>query len=310
MASIDASCFDARLVILGDEALIRQRASLIGLPIELHPYNPHDNRPPTGIEIKHTALCKPVSVGQLDAANARYVLNLLDDACHGCLNGEYQAMVTAPIQKDIINVAGIPFSGHTEYLAELCASPKPVMMLATQTLRVALATTHLPLRKVPDAINAAELETIIRIIDHDLKQRFGLQNPHIKVCGLNPHAGENGYLGYEEIEIIIPLIERLRTAGINLSGPYPADTVFTQDSLKDADIVLAMYHDQGLPVLKHAGFNQAINTTLGLPIIRTSVDHGTALSLAGTGQAKPHSLFAAIHSAINQSKNQLDFEHQ
>lgn len=305
MAAICPSNFDARLVIIGDKDLISARAAAIHHPIKLQPFDAQNKAADDVLEIKHIALRKPSSAGQLDAANAAYVLDTLNEACLGCLNNSYQAMVTAPIQKDIINIAGIPFSGHTEYLAQLCKAPKPVMMLATDTLRVALATTHLPLRAVADAINAAELESIIQIIHHDLQTRFGLAQPHIKVCGLNPHAGENGYLGKEEIEIIIPLIKKMQSAGINLSGPYPADTVFTQDSLKDADIVLAMYHDQGLPVLKHAGFNHAINTTLGLPIIRTSVDHGTALLLAATGKAKPDSLFAAINSAINQCKNRL-----
>jgi 4-hydroxythreonine-4-phosphate dehydrogenase len=303
MAFIHAHEFDARLVVLGDEDLIRTRAALIGKSIHLQPFFPENDVPNGVLEIKHIPLHKPVVAGELNAENARYVLETLDDACQGCLNHQYHAMVTAPIQKDIINIAGIPFSGHTEYLAELCKSPKPVMMLATDRLRVALATTHLPLRDVADAINADELESIINIIHHDLKSRFGLVSPHIKVCGLNPHAGENGYLGTEEIDIIIPLIKKMQATGINLSGPYPADTVFTQESLKDADLVLAMYHDQGLPVLKHAGFNHAINTTLGLPIIRTSVDHGTALHLAETGKAKPDSLFAAIRSAISQCQN-------
>ncbi len=303
MASIHASEFDARLVVLGDEQLIRARAASTGHSIHLQPFNPHCDVPNGTLEIRHIPLHKPAVAGELDPANASYVLQTLDDACHGCLNNTYQAMVTAPIQKDIINIAGIPFSGHTEYLAELCKAPKPVMMLATDSLRVALATTHLPLRDVADAINANELESIINIIHHDLKTRFGLTRPHIKVCGLNPHAGENGYLGHEEIDIIIPLIGKMQAAGINVSGPYPADTVFTIDSLKDADLVLAMYHDQGLPVLKHAGFNHAINTTLGLPIIRTSVDHGTALHLAETGKARPDSLFAAIRSAISQCQH-------
>jgi 4-hydroxythreonine-4-phosphate dehydrogenase len=303
MACIDASEFDARLVVIGDENLIRARAASTGLSIDLQRFNP-DNEVANGtLEVKHIALHKPAIAGELDSVNAGYVLETLDDACLGCLNNVYDAMVTAPIQKDIINIAGIPFSGHTEYLAELCKAPKPVMMLATDSLRVALATTHLPLRDVADAINADELESIIHIIHHDLKIRFGLTQPHIKVCGLNPHAGENGYLGREEIDIIIPLIKKMQATGIHVSGPYPADTVFTIDSLKDADLVLAMYHDQGLPVLKHAGFNHAINTTLGLPIIRTSVDHGTALHLAETGKAKPDSLFAAIRSAISQCQN-------
>ncbi len=303
MASIHANEFDARLVVLGDENLIRSRAASIDRSIHLQSFDPDIVVPNGALEIRHIPLHKPAVAGKLDSANAGYVLETLDDACHGCLNNTYQAMVTAPIQKDIINIAGIPFSGHTEYLAELCKAPKPVMMLATDTLRVALATTHLPLRDVADAINSEELENIINIIHHDLKSRFGLTRPHIKVCGLNPHAGENGYLGQEEIDIIIPLIRKMQSAGINVSGPYPADTVFTIDSLKDTDIVLAMYHDQGLPVLKHAGFNHSINTTLGLPIIRTSVDHGTALHLAGTGKAKPDSLFAAIRSAMSQCQH-------
>jgi 4-hydroxythreonine-4-phosphate dehydrogenase len=291
MAFIDAARYAAQLIIIGDETLIRQRATDIGRRLD------------PALQIHHVALTVPAQSGQLDPANAGYVLQTLDIAGHGCLNGEFDAMVTAPIQKDIINRAGITFSGHTEYLADLCEAPKPVMMLATQDLRVALATTHLPLRDVADAINADELEQIIRIIDHDLRHKFALKNPHIKVCGLNPHAGENGYLGMEEIDIIIPLITRLQQQGLNVSGPYPADTLFTTDALKDADVVLAMYHDQGLPVLKYSGFNHAINTTLGLPIIRSSVDHGTALALAGTGKARPDSLFAAIESAISQSSS-------
>ena len=246
-------------------------------------------------------LAKGCETGKLDSANAIYVLNTLKRACQGCLENEFDAMVTAPIQKDIINKAGIVFTGHTEYLADLCGVEKPVMLLAADRLRVALATTHLPLRQVADSINADLIIRIASIIDHDLRQRFGLQKPNIKVCGLNPHAGENGYLGREEIEIIEPAIQDLKHKGLNISGPYPADTVFTPRELSDADVVLAMYHDQGLPVLKHAGFHRAINTTLGLPIIRTSVDHGTALDLAGSDEADPGSLFAAIESAIFQS---------
>nr|MDJ0882469.1 4-hydroxythreonine-4-phosphate dehydrogenase PdxA [Gammaproteobacteria bacterium] len=266
-------------------------------------YQPDHPAPDDALEIIHYPLREPSQPGQLNSANAAYVLELLDRAAQGCLSGEFDAMVTAPIQKDIINEAGIPFSGHTEYLAERCAAPKPVMLLATAHLRVALATTHLPLSAVPAAINAADLEQIIRILHDDLARKFNIPQPHIKVCGLNPHAGENGYLGREEIEIITPLIGRLQDQGFRVSGPYPADTVFTPQSLQNADAILAMYHDQGLPVLKHAGFNEAINTTLGLPIIRTSVDHGTALNLAGTGQADSGSLCAAIQSAIEQSLN-------
>jgi 4-hydroxythreonine-4-phosphate dehydrogenase len=230
------------------------------------------------------------------------VLAILKKACLACLAGEFDAMVTAPVQKEIINRAGIPFSGHTEYLAEICEAPRPVMLLIADQLRVALITTHLPLRGVADAITERAICEVIEILDHDLRSRFGLSDPHIKVCGLNPHAGENGYLGSEEIEIIIPALQALHNRGIDVSGPFPADTLFTQNMLADADAVVAMYHDQGLPVLKHVGFHNAVNTTLGLPIIRSSVDHGTALDLAGTAAARPDSLFAAIDSAIFQAR--------
>ena len=302
MARIQPRDFDARLVILGDRTLIEQRARDSGHPITLTDYRPERVSAP-GLEILHIPLRAAASAGRLDAANASYVLDQLNRACDGCLDGEFDAMVTAPIQKEVINASGLAFSGHTEYLAERCGGQQPVMMLATEGLRVALVTTHLPLREVADAITAERLESILRILDRDLRERFGLPRPHIKVCGLNPHAGENGYLGREEIDIIIPLLENLREQGLNLSGPWPADTLFTRDGLADADVVLAMYHDQGLPVLKHAGFHRAINTTLGLPIIRTSVDHGTALGLAGSGRADPNSLFAALNSAIEQARH-------
>ena len=303
LADLAGQSFNARLILLGDENLLRGRAAAIGKPLDLVTYQSDQPAPENKLEIIHHSLKQPAQPGQLNAANAPYVLELLDRAARGCLGGEFDAMVTAPIQKDIINDAGIAFSGHTEYLAEICTAPKPVMLLATNNLRVALATTHLPLSEVPAAINAVELGQIIRILHHDLAQKFNIPQPHIKVCGLNPHAGENGYLGCEEIEMINPLIKQMIQEGFNVSGPYPADTVFTPHSLQDADVVLAMYHDQGLPVLKHAGFNEAINTTLGLPIIRTSVDHGTALNLAGTGKADSGSLMAAIESAIQQSQN-------
>ena len=295
--------FAARLVIIGDENLLQARASKISKPLTFTPYQQNREPEAGNLEIIHIPLKAPTTAGKLDTKNSSYVLELLDTACNGCLNGEFDAMVTAPIQKDIINQAGIDFSGHTEYLADLCHSDKPVMLLATESLRVALATTHLPLSQVPAAINTQELSQIIQILHQDLSRKFAINKPHIKVCGLNPHAGESGYLGREEIDIIIPVIKNMQQQGINVSGPYPADTVFTKESLKDADAVLAMYHDQGLPVLKHVGFNHAINTTLGLPIIRTSVDHGTALHLAETGTANPDSLFAAIHSAMFQSRN-------
>jgi len=302
MAYINPRDFAARLVIIGDRDLIHARAAKINRPLKLKDYRPDATAVPDTLEILHRPLNVPALAGQLEAGNAAYVLDLLNHACDGCIRGEFDAMVTAPIQKDIINQSGVHFSGHTEYLAERSGAELPVMLLATPTLRVALATTHLPLSQVPAAINADVLTHIIRILHHDLSLKFAIQRPHIKVCGLNPHAGENGYLGREEIDIIIPVINNMQQQGIHVSGPYPADTVFTRESLKDADAILAMYHDQGLPVLKHAGFNHAINTTLGLPIIRTSVDHGTALHLAETGKAIPDSLFAAIHSAIVQSR--------
>jgi len=300
LASLKPENFEARLVIIGDRELIKSRAQKSGSSLKFVDYGiaPDDR---STIEILHLPVDTPCIPGKLDVNNAAYVLQMLERACRGCLDAEFDAMVTAPIQKDIINQSGVAFTGHTEYLAQICAAPKPVMLLAADQLRVALVTTHLPLRAVADAISEDLIVQIATIIDTDLRQRFGLNNPHIKVCGLNPHAGENGYLGTEEIEIITPAINKLKQQGLNISGPYPADTVFTPDALSDADVVLAMYHDQGLPVLKHVGFHSAINTTLGLPIIRTSVDHGTALDLAGTDKADSGSLMAAIESAIFQS---------
>ena len=301
IAQIKRDNFDARLVIIGDQELIKQRANQLGSTQQYIDYDStQKDMAPNLLEIMHVPLAAPCEAGELNKDNANYVLKTLELACKGCLSGEFDAMVTAPVQKDIINQAGIPCSGHTEYLAEICGVKKPVMLLTTNRLRVALATIHMPLREVPDTITTALIIEISEIVDHDLRSRFGLENPLIKVCGLNPHAGENGYLGHEEIESIIPAIKILQSRGMNISGPYPADTVFTPAALADADAVLAMYHDQGLPVLKHAGFHNAINTTLGLPIIRSSVDHGTALDLAGTDQANAGSLMAAIDSAIFQ----------
>ncbi len=302
IARLNPEQFEARLVIIGDRNLIESRATSLGSTLQFKPYQTEQSPPARDqLEILHLPLSKDCEAGKLDSANASYVLNTLERACQGCLGREFDAMVTAPVQKDIINRAGIAFTGHTEYLADLCGVEKPVMLLAADQLRVALVTTHLPLRQVADSINADLIIGTATIIDHDLRQRFGLHRPHIKVCGLNPHAGEGGYLGDEEIEIIEPAIQNLKQNGLNISGPYPADTLFTPRALSDADVVLAMYHDQGLPVLKHAGFHRAINTTLGLPIIRTSVDHGTALDLAGSDEADPGSLYAAIESAIFQS---------
>jgi 4-hydroxythreonine-4-phosphate dehydrogenase len=247
-------------------------------------------------------LAEPAQCGQTNPLNSRYVLKTITKATKGCMNGLFDAMVTGPVNKGIINDAGLTFSGHTEYIAGITGG-HPVMMLATPGLRVALVTTHLPLIEVSPAITHSRLRTVIRILDHDLRTRFHLDNPKILVCGLNPHAGENGHLGREEIDIIEPVLEGLRVQGLNLQGPLPADTVFTAKYLASADAVLAMYHDQGLPVLKHLGFGKAVNITLGLPIIRTSVDHGTAFDLAGTGKADIGSLHYALQTALTMATN-------
>ena len=282
----------ARLVVLGDRDLLAARAVQLGLNA-------------SRIEIRHIPLQKSVLAGRLDPANARYVLDILDAALAGCVGGEYAAMVTAPVHKGVINDAGIAFSGHTEYLADHTATPRVVMLLAAQLpdagLRVALATTHLALKDVPRAITSEDLEITIRILHAGLQTRFGIARPRILVAGLNPHAGEGGYMGREEIEVIAPVLEKLRSEGMNLVGPLPADTLFTKNVLAGSDAQLAMYHDQGLAVLKYAAFDEGINVTLGLPIIRTSVDHGTALDLAGTGKASPTSLFAAVDAAIDMA---------
>lgn len=286
------------LVAVADPKLLEARAEQLGLPLRILPYQ-EGTVPAAGAGTLYVAsidLSEPAVPGQLDPRNAGYVLKTLRHAAQGCLDGRYAALVTGPVHKGVINDAGIPFSGHTEFLAEITGG-HPVMMLACPGLRVALATTHLPLREVPDAITPQVLEKVIRALHHDLVRRFGIDRPNILVCGLNPHAGEGGHLGREEIEIIEPTLARLRAEGIRLSPPLPADTLFTPRHLEQADAVLAMYHDQGLPVLKHLGFGQAVNITLGLPIIRTSVDHGTALELAGTGRADAGSLVAAIEQA-------------
>lgn len=284
------SAVAARLLIIGDRDLLASRARPLGLDI-------------AGLDIRHIPLRAPSVAGRLDAANARYVLDLLDAACDGCVRGEYAAMVTAPVHKGIINDAGIAFTGHTEYLAERTGTKRVVMMLAgtgeLAGLRVALATTHLPLKDVPAAITREELTTTVRILHGDLVHKFGIARPRILVAGLNPHAGEGGHLGREEIEVIAPVLDALRAEGMDLVGPLPADTLFTRRVLAGSDAQLAMYHDQGLAVLKYAAFDEGINITLGLPILRTSVDHGTALDLAGSGRASPASLFAAIQVAAD-----------
>jgi len=293
-----------QLIIAADETLLRHRASQLGVSLRYQAYDSQQPQPHSvnTITLLSVPTVKPVVSSQLDAANARYVLNMLDRACDGCVSGEFAAMVTAPVQKSIINDAGIAFTGHTEYLAERTGTSLPVMMLVADSLRVALVTTHLPLNKVSAAITRESLIQTLNILHRDLQTRFGISSPRILVLGLNPHAGESGYLGREEIDIITPVLHALRSQGLQLTGPVPADTAFTPHMLRHADAVLAMYHDQGLPVLKYAGFGNAVNVTLGLPIIRTSVDHGTALDLAGTGKADVGSLAAALNLAIELAK--------
>ncbi|MFA7291019.1 MAG: 4-hydroxythreonine-4-phosphate dehydrogenase PdxA [Rhodocyclaceae bacterium] len=296
--------FPARLVVLSDRQLLAERASVIGASGDLRDYVPTGiPSAEPGVEVLHLPLLTRALPGKLQPGNAPYVLALLDRALDGCRSGEFAAMVTAPVHKAVINQSGTAFSGHTEYLAEHTGTPLVVMMLAGETgqgpLRVALATTHLPLRAVADAITPELLEAILRILHADMARKFGIAAPRILVAGLNPHAGEDGYLGREEIEVMAPVLARLRAEGMNLIGPLPADTLFTPPQLARGDCVLAMYHDQGLAALKYATFGKGINVTLGLPIIRTSVDHGTALELAGTGRADPGSLFEAVHQAIS-----------
>ena len=300
---------DVQLVVIGDRNLLAERARLLGLNVAVRAFCPKNPVDRSMLDILHIPLAAPSKPGQLDAANGPYVLALLDRALAGCQSGEFAAMVTAPVHKGVINDAGVHFTGHTEYLAEKTATPLVVMMLAGNTergpLRVALVTTHLPLKDVPAAITADVLEKTLRILHADLQHKYGLARPRILVAGLNPHAGEGGYLGREEIEIITPVLEKLRGEGMLLSGPHPADTMFTPPVLAEGDAVLAMYHDQGLTALKYATFGQGINVTLGLPIIRTSVDHGTALALAGSGRADPGSLFEAVAEAARMAARKV-----
>ena len=287
------------LVVLGDKFLLQQRADQLGLNVQLHDYvsSTAASMGEGHLQVLHIPLAVAVQTGKLDSGNSQYVLDLLQRAMQGCLSGEFSGLVTAPVHKGIINEAGIPFTGHTEYLAELTHTPRVVMMLAGGGMRVALATTHLPLREVADAITPELLEEVLRILHRDLQKKFGIAAPRIFVAGLNPHAGEDGHLGREEIEVMIPALDKLRAEGLNVSAPLPADTLFALHRLRECDAVLAMYHDQGLPVLKHASFGGGVNVTLGLPIIRTSVDHGTALELAGSGKADAGSLLEAIRMA-------------
>ncbi len=287
----------ANTVIVADPDMLLSRAELLGVDLHIAEFDGEVDSDPATLTVVPVRTAGVVVPGKLHIGNSRYVLETIERAVQGCRGGEFSALVTAPVHKGVINDAGIPFTGHTEYLAELCGEGYPVMMLMADTLRVALVTTHLPLREVADAITVERLITVLTILHHDLQTRFGLGEPNILVCGLNPHAGEGGHLGHEEIEVISPVLESLREEGMKLRGPLPADTAFTPRWLERADAVLAMYHDQGLPVLKHAGFGRAVNVTLGLPIIRTSVDHGTALELAGTGNAETGSLLAALEAA-------------
>ncbi|VAX10235.1 4-hydroxythreonine-4-phosphate dehydrogenase [hydrothermal vent metagenome] len=292
------------LVIIADPDLLTARANQLGLPLTIHIYSQQPLKPstPGQLTVLPVTLAQTCDCGQLNPDNANYVLETLRRAVSGCQAGKFSALVTGPVHKANINDAGITFTGHTEFLAELTETPQVVMMLATPGLRVALATTHLPLKQISPAITPTLLENVIRILQRDLQDRFGLPQPRILVCGLNPHAGEGGHLGREEIETITPVLEKLQQQGFNLNGPLPADTAFTPPRLEQADAVLAMYHDQGLPVLKYKGFGQAVNITLGLPFIRTSVDHGTALDLAGSGQCHTSSLQMAIDTARQMAK--------
>ena len=288
------------VVVLADMQMLQQRAEQLDNHVELVAYQGQQQPSLSGqLFVEHIPLVEPVELGQLNPANAAYVIEQLRRSAEYAMSGRSVGVATAPVQKSVINDAGIGFSGHTEYYQEFAGVDCVVMMLATKTLRVALVTTHLPLRDVPNAITKQRLHQVIDILIHDLKTKFKIAKPRILVCGLNPHAGEDGYLGREEIEIINPVLETYRQQGIHISLSLPADTLFTPDHLKETDAVLAMYHDQGLPVLKSQGFGEAVNITLGLPFIRTSVDHGTALSLAGTGQAKSSSLHVAVDLALD-----------
>lgn len=291
------------LVCIADRDLLRARAAALGLGVEFSDYRRDTQVPLAGgtLSVLHEPLSAPCVPGRLEIKNARSVLTWIDRGVDGCLSGEFAAVVTAPVQKSLISQAGFKFSGHTEYIAERTHAPLPVMLLTAANFRVALATTHLPLRAVSDALSTAGLTRILTIMAHDLRRFWGLPQPRIAVCGVNPHAGEDGLLGDEEHRIIEPAIAQARAQGLRVDGPFPADTLFVPRHLAPYDAVLAMYHDQGLPVLKHAGFGHAVNVTLGLPIVRTSVDHGTALDLAGTGRADAGSLVAAIDLAAHMA---------
>ncbi|MGY8870308.1 MAG: 4-hydroxythreonine-4-phosphate dehydrogenase PdxA [Pseudomonadales bacterium] len=301
------------LIAICDPELLYARARQLDLPIVIEKFNPEDAPSSTQartIKVLPVELSRTTTAGELDKENAKYVLETLTLAANGCMNGQFDAMVTAPVHKGIINDAGIAFSGHTEFLEELTNTNKVVMMLATEGLRVALVTTHIPLNQVASEVTQPLLTDVIEVLQHDLVHTFGIENPRILVSGLNPHAGEGGHMGREEIDTIEPVLNQLRSKGYQLQGPLPADTLFTSKYLDQCDTVLAMYHDQGLPVLKYKGFGNAVNITLGMPIIRTSVDHGTALDLAGTGKADTGSLTLAIHYAGEMSRNKSKSLHE
>ncbi len=297
---------DIPFVVIADKNLLLERAGQLGIELRVQDVAAGQRllTRPNILPVVHVPLVAECRCGALNAANSEYVLAILRRALQGCQAGEFSGMVTAPVHKGIINDAGIPFTGHTEFLAEETGTKQVVMMLIGGGMRVALATTHLALKDVPAAITAPLLEDVLRIIGHDLRRRFGIAHPRILVAGLNPHAGEGGHLGREEIDVMIPVLNKLRASGMNVSAPLPADTLFTPDKLAQCDCVLSMYHDQGLPVLKHASFGQGVNVTLGLPIIRTSVDHGTALDLAGTGKAESGSLLEAIRLAAQMAQHE------
>jgi 4-hydroxythreonine-4-phosphate dehydrogenase len=306
MAVLAQQAWPVELVVCADPAVLADRARQLGLPLRLNPYRPElpaVSQPAGTLTVLAVDAPVPIRAGQLDVGNSAYVVKTLARACDGCLNGEFAALLTGPVHKGIINDGGLPFTGHTEFFADRSRCERVVMMLATESLRVALATTHLPLSAVAGAITRESLREVITILDHDLRRRFGIPRPRIYVCGLNPHAGEGGHMGREEIDTLIPALDALRAEGLDLVGPLPADTLFQPKYLRHADAVLAMYHDQGLPVLKYQGFGRAVNITLGLPFIRTSVDHGTALELAGTGQAEAGSIKTALNLAIKMINN-------
>lgn len=309
---IAQQCWDYQIVVVCDKHLLLDRAQQLGLPLQVSEFDHASSKDQAAIPhkpghlwVKHIPLAKPATAGNLDIANGAYVLSTLNIATQGCLDGHWHAMVTAPLHKGVINdspqVVTGSFTGHTEYLRDYCGREEVVMMLATEDLRVALVTTHLPLREVADAITPDRISRVARILNHDLKHFFAIETPRILVAGLNPHAGEGGHLGMEEIDVIEPTLASLNNEGLNLIGPLPADTLYTPKHLETADATLAMYHDQGLPVLKFHGFGRAANITLGLPIIRTSVDHGTALDLAGTGTADSGSLETALKVAAQMA---------